>query len=166
MIPPRPRDRGGNGVARGRRSVDVGGMRHFDEILLDQPDAVRLAFLEVLNWMLAADGVADPREVRFLDDLATRLGFAGLRGALPTGPQDWKPAWTEILAPVARYVLLHCALLAWEDDTLHANEVERLAALCHALQIDATRRDEAIAWARDGRRWMREGFALLAADPS
>lgn len=137
-------------------------MRILDEIVLDQPDSVRLAFLEVLNWMLHADGVADDREQRFLDHTATLLGFEGLRHALPARSEDWKPAWTRILEPIAPYVLMQAALIAWADGELHDDERALLERLRRGLDLDPGVHDRVLRWAHDGYRWTMEGVALLA----
>lgn len=137
-------------------------MRVLNEIMLDQPDAVRLAFLEVLSWILHADGVVDPREQQFLDHAAAMLGFESLQDALREVDRRWKPAWTDILAPVGPYVLMQGALLAWSDGELHESERAVLERLRDGLQVERDLHDKILRWAYEGHRWTMAGLSLLA----
>jgi len=136
-------------------------VRILDEPILDQPAPVRLAFLEVMHYVMLVDGVLDDREERYLDELCARLNIGELRQLLPS-KAEWKPAWAELLEPIGRYVLMQAAVMSWADDQVHRSERVTLERLAMSLGDDLDRLDDVLQWAEDGRRWAQRGLALLA----
>lgn len=135
-------------------------MRILDEPILAQSPQVRLAFLEVLHYIMLVDGHLDANEQRVLDELCVRLGMEELRVLLPERP-EWKRSWGEMLAPVASCVLLHVAVMVVADGRVHGAERVTLEKLTMALGCDTQVLDELLEWAMEGRRWAERGLELL-----
>lgn len=138
-------------------------MRILDEPILDQPAPVRLAFLEVLHYVMLVDGVLDDREDRYLDELCGRLGCEELRQLLPQ-KAEWKRTWGDLLEPVSRYVLMQAAVMSWADDVVHRSERVTLERLAMALGEDLDTLDVVLDWAEEGRRWAQRGLDLLGPE--
>jgi uncharacterized tellurite resistance protein B-like protein len=135
-------------------------LRVLDEPILTQAAPVRLAFLEVLHYVMLVDGVLDDREERMLDELCGRLDVRELRELLPARP-EWKTAWGELLSPVRRYVLMQAAMMSWADGQVHRAERVTLERLAMALGEDPDILDEVLDWAEAGRAWAERGLMLL-----
>ncbi len=135
-------------------------MRVLDAQILAQTPPVRLALLEVLHYLMHVDGVLDDREAAVIDDLCARLGLEELKQLLPETPA-WKPAWGDLLAPIAQLSLMQAAILAVADGKVHRSERVSLEKLALALDQDASVLDTMLAWAEEGREWMKRGEALL-----
>lgn len=140
-------------------------LRVLDEPILSQPAPVRLAFLEVLHFVMWADGVLDDREERLLDELCARLDVRELRDLLPEKP-EWKTSWGRMLMPVRRYVLLQAAVMSWADGSVHRAERVMLERLTLALGEDLITLDAVLDWAEAGRAWAERGLALLEGEES
>jgi len=140
-------------------------VRILDEPILDQPAPVRLAFLEVLHYVMLCDGVLDDREERLLDELCARLGIQELRQLLPE-KAEWKASWGDLLVPLRRYVLMQAAVMSWADDIVHRSERVTLERLTMALGEDLDTLDHVLEWAEEGRRWALRGLTLLEPEES
>ena len=134
-------------------------MRVLDEPVQRQPAAVRLAFLEVLHYVVFVDGHADASEERLLDELCVRLDLEELRGQLPERA-EWRRGWAELLQPIARHVLVHAALMAVADGRVHGAERVTLERLALALGCDTQCIEPLLVWAMEGRRWAERGLEL------
>jgi len=135
-------------------------LRVLDDPILSQPAPVRLAFLEVLHYVMLVDGVLDAREEALLDELCARLDVKELRELLPV-KTEWKPAWGELLQPVRRYVLMQAAMMSWADGVVHRAERVTLERLAMALREDPDILEEVLDWAEVGHGWARRGLDLL-----
>ena len=78
--------------------------------------------------------------------MAAALDLIEVRDALPDRP-DWTGTWSDLLAPVARYVLLQCALLAWADGVFHVAEAKLIDRLRDRLEVGEDDLSRVVAWA-------------------
>ncbi len=135
-------------------------MRVFDDVISSEPVETRRAFLQVLWWIIDADGVLDQRELAFVDAVRQRLDLDEV-GSPADAPEE---SWADLLGPVAHYVLMQCALLATADGECHLRERERMEDLARLLDAEPGSVDEMVAWAWEGHRWMGCGMAFLSLD--
>lgn len=128
------------------------------DALLAQPLEVRTAAVEVLAWVMGADGELRREELATVDDLARRLDLSWrAHSQVPS----WNEAWARVLRPVGPQVLQLACLLATADGDLAEVELDCLALLQGALRLDPGSVGALCAWAQEGHRWARKGQALL-----
>ncbi len=129
-------------------------------LLTRQPLDTRLATVDVLAWVMGADGELRPEELAMIADLRRRLALPPLD---PPRAPSWSEAWPALLAPVAPEVLALAALLATSDDDLADAERACLDLLQAALGLDPGSARALIRWAEEGHRWLRKGTGLIDA---
>lgn len=127
-----------------------------DPLLSRSPEA-RTATLEVLAWVMGADGELRREELAVIEDLARRLD---LRWRPPLVP-SWSEAWVAPVRPVGPLVLQLACLLATADGDLSPAELDCLELLRGALGLDRGAVDALCTWAQEGHRWAHKGESLL-----
>jgi len=131
------------------------------EALRVSPERARVAFIEVLCWLVHADGAVDPREVTFVQSQALALGVPQVE---LHEPMVWDDRWPEQLEDIGHHVLMQCALLTVADGSCHVRERERLEFLEGELDAQPGSVDEMVEWALEGHRWMSNGARFLRRD--
>lgn len=128
--------------------------------LRSRPHAVRLACVQVVQWLMRADGRATTREQLQVVDLARFLDVdpAGL-AAVPS----WNESWPALLSDDGMTVLMQAALLVTADDSEDPGELACLEQLQVAFGLPAEAVEQVLAWARDGQAWLARGKALRRA---